>query len=112
MSASINNFMGTSQLSFLSCGLIEWLAADNELPLVCPHPTLDADLDWIQRTVYPVSYGSPAGSEYTLAFSENGFSQAKRRLETGASILMVLAWESTQFSSANLTMDVRCLIKE
>jgi hypothetical protein len=104
----------TSLLGGIGIGLIEWMAADDELPLICPDVFVDMDLDWILRQVFPVALGTPSATMWTVAIDNQTVSQAKRRLETGASILIVVS-NSSDFAGGaryNTVADVRCLIKE
>jgi hypothetical protein len=91
-------------------GLIEWQSTANELPIICPDVFIDSDLDWILRQVFPVPAGSPGGTIWNVVLDDQFTSAAKRRLETGASILMCST--IIDVPSGNFSADIRCLIKE
>jgi len=103
--------LGAGTFQFVAVGLIEWMAAADTLPTPCPDPLLDTDFDWIIRQVFPV--GAIAGTSVEISgntdFGEDYMSAAKRRLETGSGLLLAISVESL---TANVQVDVRCLIKE
>jgi hypothetical protein len=114
VAAADSNTNQTDELAGFGFGLIEWMAKDNELPAICPDVFRDSDLDWILRQVFMQPAFGPVGiTALNLVLDLQFASAAKRRLETGASILMV-ASNSADFGSAGYrySVDVRCLIKE
>jgi hypothetical protein len=90
-------------------GLIQWTAADDLLPLICPDVFLEADFDWIIRQVFPIPATSETGAEFIVDIADEYMSAAKRRLETGSGLLLVFTAENV---SGTFQTDVRCLIKE
>jgi hypothetical protein len=91
-----------------SIGIIEWMGAEDVLPALCPDPTLDTDYDWIIRQVFPIP-SFFAGYEGEVYLDTDHISQAKRRLETGAGLLICFSVENVAITFQS---DVRCLIKE
>jgi hypothetical protein len=94
----------------LACGLIEWSSVNNALPLICPSVFLDADYDWILRQVFESPTNTLGGTVFTLALDEQYMSKARRRLETGNSLLMVVSNDTND--AVTFSSDWRCLIKE
>ncbi len=94
--------------NLMGVGLIEWMAADDILPAVCPDVFLDADFDWIIRQVWPIA-GGVVEYQGEVFFDDEYKSSAKRRLETGSGILVVFTNENV---SGAFQSDIRCLIKE
>jgi hypothetical protein len=97
-------------------GLIEWMepirAGFGTPPLSCPDVFRDQDLDWILRQVFTNPFLNPA-SLFTLALDEQYSSKARRRLETGSGILMVVSNSAdVGVNQYAWSADARCLIKE
>jgi hypothetical protein len=98
----------------IAFGLIEWSGKlSNITPTFCPDVFRDAEMDWVLRQVFMAAPGNPVGTVYSVVLDEQYMSKAKRRLETGSGLLMVVSTSTDILNEGySFSTDVRCLIKE
>jgi hypothetical protein len=114
MKVQVLQYQGISvanSFAYAGVGIIEWMAAQDVLPAICPDVFFDTDFDWICREVFPIPELSGINTIFEAAtvMDTDHISQAKRRLETGSGLLAVYTVKNAAITFAT---DVRCLIKE
>jgi hypothetical protein len=116
--SSISIAQGSSNFSVFyepaAIGIIAWDSKDNTLPIDCPDPLRDCDLDWIVRIVGAAPPGSGALTAYNPnVFDNTHLSKAKRRLGNQTGILACFSnGLGVNGPAVDMFIDARCLIKE